>query len=61
MRPSDPKGSPPPSRPLQERQHVVLPPETEADRLRRLEAVILDVRVRLMAAEALLGETLRER
>jgi hypothetical protein len=64
MRPADPKGSPcssPPPQPLQERQHVVLPPETENERLWRLEAVILDVRTRIMAAEALLGEALRER
>jgi hypothetical protein len=61
MSPNDEKGSSSPPPPLQERQQVVLPPETENQRLRRLEAVILDVRARLMAAEALLGEALRER
>jgi hypothetical protein len=64
MKPEDPRGSPcspPPPQPLQERQHVVLPPETENERLRHLETVILDVRTRLMAAEARLGEAVRER
>ncbi len=51
MKPADPRGSPPRPAPLQERQHVVLPPETENECVRRLEAVILDVRARLMAAE----------
>jgi hypothetical protein len=61
MSPNDEKGSSSPPQPLQERQHVVLPRETENERLRRLEAVILDVRTRLMAAEALLGEAVRKR
>jgi hypothetical protein len=61
MKPADAKGSPSPPPPLQEGQHVVLPPETENERLRRIEAVILDVRTRLMAAEALLGEAVRKR
>lgn len=61
MRPTDPKGSPSPPAPLQERQHVVPPPEAENERLRRLVAVIVDVCTRLMAAKALLGEALRER
>jgi hypothetical protein len=63
MSPKDPKGSSSPPAPLQERQHVVLPTETENERLQCLKAVILDVRARLMAAEAFLGvgEALRER
>ncbi len=61
MNPKDPKGSSSPPAPLQERQHVVLPTETENERLRRLEAVIVDVCARLVAADALHGEALGER
>jgi hypothetical protein len=50
MKPADPKvhrAHPHRRSHLQERQHMVLPPETENERFRRLEAVILDVGVRL--------------